>query len=224
MDPEAARAKIRQMVAAAGKSLAPDAMAAVVEGTGFSMRSLEAELEKLLLYVGPRPTVVLADVMAVLSSSREANIFDLTNAMSGRDAGRALRSLRNLMAQREPVPQILGVLAGEIRGLIVARAALEGKLGGKFDTGMPFPAFQERVLPLLATEAEGDDGSAAKLLAMKPFRAFNLLKAAARFSAPELLRALEAMHETDLLLKTSGHPEDLLLERLLLTVCAGGTS
>jgi hypothetical protein len=32
------------------------------------------------------------------------------------------------------------------------------------------------------------------------------------------------MHETDLLLKTSGHPEDLLLERLLLSLCADGAS
>lgn len=223
MDPEAARAKIRQMAAAAGKSVAPEAMAAVVERTGFSMRGLEAELEKLFLYVGLRPAIDLPDVMAVLSSSREANIFDLTNAVSARDAGRALRALRSLMAQREPVPQILGVLAGEIRGLIVARSALEKKLGGALDTGMPFPAFQVRVLPVLAKEVEGDDGSAAKLVAMKPFRAFNLLKSATRFSTPELLHALEAMHETDLLLKTSGHPEDLLLERLLLTVCAGRT-
>jgi DNA polymerase-3 subunit delta len=210
------------MVAAAGKSIAGDAITDIVERTGFSMRGLESEVEKLLLYVGPRPAITLADVMEVLSSSREANIFDLTNAVSGRDAGRALRALRSLMAQREPIPQILGVLASETRGLIVARGALEQKLGGTLDLGMPFPAFQARVLPLLAKEAEGDDGSAAKLLAMKPFRAFNLLKAATRFSMLELVRGLEAIHETDLALKTSGYPEELLLEQLLLTICAGG--
>lgn len=221
MDPDAARAKIRQMVAATGKSIAPDAIAGIVERTGFSMRGLESEMEKLLLYVGPRPAITQADVLEVLSSSREANIFDLTNAVSSRDAGKALRALRSLMAQREPIPQILGVLANEIRGLIVARGALEQKLGGVLDTGIPFPAFQARVLPLLEKETEGDDGSAAKLLAMKSFRAFILLKAAARFSTPELVRSLEAIHETDLNLKTSGHPEDLLMERLLLAICAG---
>jgi DNA polymerase-3 subunit delta len=223
MDPDAARARVRRMVEAAGKSIAPDAMAGIVERTGSSMRGLESEMDKLLLYVGPRPGITQADVLEVLSSSREANIFDLTNAVSGRDAGRALRSLRGLMAQREPIPQILGVLAGEIRGLIVARGALEQKLGGTLDTGMPFPAFQAHILPLLARETEGDDGSAAKLSAMKPFRAFNLLKAATRFSMSEILRNLEAIHETDLLLKTSGHPEELLMERLLLAICAGPT-
>jgi DNA polymerase-3 subunit delta len=221
MDPDAARAKIRQMVAATGKSIAPDAIAGIVERTGFSMRGLESEMEKLLLYVGPRPAITPADVLEVLSSSREANIFDLTKAVSERDAGKALRALRSLMAQREPIPPILGVLAGEIRNLIVARAALERKLGGTFDPATPFPAFQARVLPLLVKEVEGDDGSAAKLLAMKPFRAYTLLKAAARFSMPELVGGLEAIHETDLSLKTSGHPEGLLVERLLLAICAG---
>jgi DNA polymerase-3 subunit delta len=223
MDPDAARARIRQVVAEAEKGIAPDAIAGIVERTGFSMRGLESEMEKLLLYVGSRPVIALTDVLEVLSRSREANVFDLTNALSGRDAGRALRSLRSLMAQREPMPQILGVLAGEIRSLIVARAALEQKLGGALDTGMAFPTFQARVLPLLAKESEGDDGAAAKLLAMKPFRAFNLLRAATRFPMPELVRDLETVHETDLALKTSGHPEDLLMERLLLAICAAPT-
>lgn len=222
MDPDVARAKIRQMVAEAGKSLTLEAIAGIVERTGFSMRGLESEMEKLLLYVGSRPAIAEADVLEVFSSSREANIFDLTNAVSGRDPGRALRSLRSLTAQREPMPQILGVLASEIRGLITARTALEQELEGTLDVGMAFPTFQARVLPLLRRETEGNDAAAAKLLAMKPFRAFTLLKAATRFSMPELVRGLEAIHETDLALKTSGHPEDLLMERLLLAICATG--
>ena len=222
MNPDAARAKIRQMVARTGKSITAEAVAAIVERTGFSMRALESEMEKLLLYVGPRPAITEGDVLGVLCSSREANIFDLTNAASGRDAGKALRSLRSLMAQREPMPQVLGVLASEIRGLLTARAALESKLGGSLDMDMTFPTFQARILPRLAKEGEGEHRAAAKLLAMKPFRAFTLLKAATQFSMPELVGALEAIHETDLAFKTSSLPEELLMERLLLAICAAG--
>ncbi len=221
MDPEAARARIRQAVAAAGKSMAPDAVAAVVERTGLSARALESEMEKLLLYVGARPAITLPDVLEVFSSSRASNIFDLTSAVSDRDAARAVRAFRSLMAQREPIPQILGVLAAEIRSLILARGALERQLKGRLDIEMPFPTFQSRILPLLAQQTEGDDGSAARLLRMKPFRAYSLLKAATRFPLPALVRALEAIHETDLALKTSGHPEQLLVETLLLVICAG---
>jgi DNA polymerase-3 subunit delta len=221
MEPEAARTKIRQMVAAAGKTLAPDAVTSIVERTGISMRALESELEKILLYVGPRSTISMTDAVEVLSNSREANIFDLTSAVNSRDTARAVRAFRSLMTQREPVPQILGMLASEIRALIMARSALDRRLGGKLDPGMLFPSFQFRLLPLLTKAVEGDDGAASKLVAMKPFRAFKLLQGAARFSLTELEESLEAIHETDLALKTSGHPAELLLEQLLIGICRG---
>jgi DNA polymerase-3 subunit delta len=220
MRPEAARAKIQERVAAAGKTIAGDAVASIVDRTGFSMRGLESEVEKILLYAGTRPTITAADVREVLSSSREAHIFDLTNAVSSRNAGKALQALRGLMARREPVPQILSVLAGEIRVLILARGALERQLGGTLDVSMPFEAFLSRIQPRLGQKMEGDDGSAAKLLQMHAFRAFNLLKGATRFSMPDLVRGLKAIHELDLALKTSGHPEGLLMEQLLIQLCA----
>lgn len=222
MNPEAARAKIREVVKDGKKSIDPDAVTAIVERTGTSMRALQSELEKILLYVGTRPTVTTTDVMAVLSSSREANVFDLTNALSSRDAGQALAALRSLSAQREPIPRILGTIANEIRSLLVARCVLDARFAGQVDPAMAFPAFQARILPRLKEASEGDDGSAAQLAEMHPFRAFQMLRSASRFSQAELLRALGILHETDLTLKTSGHPEGLLLEQLLITICGGG--
>jgi DNA polymerase III delta subunit len=86
---------------------------------------------------------------------------------------------------------------------------------------MTFAAFQARHLPRLSAEDEDDDGSAARLKAMHPFRAFNLLKAAGRYRLEELLGALAAIHDADLSLKTSGQPDSLILEQLVLGLCAG---
>jgi len=221
MNPEAARAKIREMVSAAGKSIDEEAVAGILSRAGSTMRGLVSEMEKLLLYVGTRPAIRTADVLEVFRHSREANIFDLTNAVSSRDAGRALLALRSLLTQREPAPLILNVLAGEIRNLIIARSALDRWLDGTLDPAIPFETFRFRVLPRLKEPREGDDGSAAKLLEMNPFRAFNLLRGASRFSLDRLIQGLEAIHETDLTLKTSGHPEALLLEQLLIKICPG---
>lgn len=221
MNPEAARTKIREMVSAAGKRIDDEAVTGILTRTGTSMRGLVSEMEKLLLYVGARPAVQVEDVLEVFSHSREANIFDVTNAVSSRDAGKALLALRSLLTQREPAPLILNVLAGEIRNLIIARSALDRWLDGKLDPALPFETFRFRVLPRLKEPRDGDDGSAAKLLDMNPFRAFNLLKGASRFSLDRLLEGLEAIHETDLTLKTSGHPEALLLEQLLVKLCTG---
>jgi len=57
---------------------------------------------------------------------------------------------------------------------------------------------------------------------MHPFRAFTLLKSASRYTERELLDGLEAAYEADLALKSSGQPEDLILELFVLRLCAGG--
>ena len=105
MKPEVARARIKEAVHRAGKRIDEGATTCIVERTGFSVRTLESELEKILLYVGrsrggaPRRTS-----WPFLSSSREAGIFDLTNALEEsrrrRGAARAARPRRP--ARRRP--------------------------------------------------------------------------------------------------------------------------
>ena len=219
VSPDAARAKIREVAAAAAKRIDADAVAGIVERTGASMRGLASELGKLMLYVGSRPTVTAADVAAVLSQSREANVFELTNALSEQDGGRALLALRSLLTQREPAPRILGMVAAEVRGLILARTVIEERLAGSFDAGMPFEAFRGRVLPGLSKTQEGVDTATAKLLRLNPFRAYNMLKGAARVPMAALLNRLEAVRDADLALKSSGQPEALVLEQLLIRLC-----
>ena len=221
MRPEMARAAIRERVAEGRKAIDEDAAAGIVDRTGFSVRALESEVEKILLYVGDRPRITLEDVTAVLSTTREAGVFDLTNAVDEREVGRALRALRGLLAQREAGVAILGVLAGGVRNLIVARCALERRLEGDIDPRMPYATFQARILPRLFADDGEDDGSVAVVKAMHPFRAFTLLKAAGRYRLEELLWALSAIHEADLALKTSGQPESLILENLVFRLCAG---
>lgn len=211
MSLDAARARIRGAASEAGKTVDRESVEYILERTGLSMRALAAELEKLILYVGPRPTIALADVRQVLSVSREAGMFDLTNAVAARDAARALTALRNLLVQREPAIKLLGALAHEVRNLLLARCLIDAKLQGRFDAGMPFAAFQARILPAVAAEV-GER--------MHPFRLYNMLRGAAAFSQDELLRALLDIADTDVSLKTSGQPESLLLETLLLRICA----
>jgi DNA polymerase-3 subunit delta len=219
MRPEAARARIAEAVKQTGKTIEEAAARRILEQTGFSVRALDSELEKLCLYVGARGTITPADVEAVLVNSREAHTIGLANAVSDKDAARALRALRSLLAQREPALRILFAVAAEVRHLILGRSVLETRLQGRLDASLGYPAFQSRILPRLQEPGTGEDG-AAVLAGMHPFRAFNLLRAAARFSLPSLLRALDAVHEADLLLKGSGQPEDVILEHLVLAICA----
>jgi DNA polymerase III delta subunit len=111
--------------------------------------------------------------------------------------------------------------AGTVRALLVARCVLDRRLDGRLDPRATYATFQARVLPRLAADAGEDDGAAAKLRAMHPFRAFNLLKAANRFAQAELLRGLAAIHDADLALKNSGQAEGVILETLALALCRG---
>jgi DNA polymerase-3 subunit delta len=223
MKPDVARARVADAVGRAGKRIDNDAIVAIVERTGFSVRGLDSELEKILLYVGDRTEVRRADVLDVLSNSREASVFDLISALEARDAAGALRALRSLAMQREAAQATLGMMAGTVRGLIVARAVLDRRLDGQFDPRLTYATFQARVLPRLAADAEADDGAVARVRGMHPFRAFTLLRAAARFSQDELVRGLKAVHDADRALKTGAQPEGLILETLAVALCAGET-
>jgi DNA polymerase-3 subunit delta len=219
MKPELARKRIHEVISRAGKRIDGDTTTAIVERTGFSVRALDSELEKIILYLGDRTEVRRADVLAVLSNTREASIFDLTNAIEERDAGGTIRALRSLAAQREAAQPVLGMIARTVRTLIVARCALEERLEGTFDAGMSYGTFQARILPRLASESGPADEAAAQFRSMHAFRAFTLVKAASRFTLPELLDGLRAIHEADVALKTTGQQEGLILEGLALALC-----
>ncbi len=218
MRPELVRAAIRDRLKAAKKQIDADAVDWIVERTGFSMRALASELDKVVLFVGERPRIQVGDVAAVLSNARESGVFDLTNAIDDRDARRAMGALRGLLAQREAEQAILGLIAAELRQLIIARCAIDGRLGGSFDPGLSYPAFQSRVLPKLSADAP-KDGSAAKLSAMHPFRAYNLLRSGARYNVEELVQALRTMHALDLAGKAGGSLDAVALEGLILSLC-----
>ncbi len=220
MKPEVARARIADAAERARKRIDDDAVQAIVDRTGFSVRALDSELEKILLYVGRRTEVRRADVAAVLSNSREASIFDLTNAVEAGDAAAALRAWRALAVQREAALSVLGMIASVVRSLVLARCVLDRYVDGQLEARMSYGTFQARVLSRVTKDAPSDDRAAAKIRDMHPFRAFNLLRAAGRFTQAELLDGLRAIHDADLALKTAGQPDGLILEPLMVTLCS----
>ena len=124
------------------------------------MRALSPR-SKILLYVGDRPRITLEDVTEVLSTIARRGCSTSPMRVDEREAGRALRALRGLLAQREAGVAILGLLAGEVRSLPVARCALDRRLGGEFDPRMTFATFQARLLPRLSAEDGRDDDPAS---------------------------------------------------------------
>ena len=82
-----------------GKRLTPDALLALGKKTGFDLRDSLKELEKLIAYAGDRKTIDRNDIDVVVEKTAEDSVFDLTSAIVGKNAGKALQILQQLFDQ-----------------------------------------------------------------------------------------------------------------------------
>ena len=174
------------------------------------LRSLQQELEKLVLFVGDQPSISARDVEIIFADQAEGWIFDLTRAIADRDAVAALSQLARLTAQGEHPLKLLGTIAAEARRLLSARQLLETQLRRVWKRGMTYQQFQQQVLeegmPLLTRNAYAD---------------YMCFQRADYFALGELRAHMAAIHEADFRLKSSGSNPRLVMERLILGMCLG---
>jgi DNA polymerase-3 subunit delta len=102
-----------------------EAARALVLAVGTTRTELDPALERVAAYAGERP-VTREDVEAVIVTTREANVFELTDAIGHRDHVTALRILARMVdGERDvgSVMRVLGMLVWQTRRLIVAATA-----------------------------------------------------------------------------------------------------
>lgn len=199
---------ISQRLRQAGKNIEPQARDMIVARAGDDLRTLQQELDKLLLYASGRPVIQPQDVETVVADHGEGWIFDLTRAVGDRDALGALGQLSRLMGQGEHPLKILGTIAGEVRRLITARALLDGDLRPYWKRGISYQQFQQ---------IAAKQGSAA--LTRSPYADYMCFQRAERFAMTELVGHMESLFDADLRLKSSGGQPRLVMEKLILGMC-----
>ena len=201
---------VNQRFRQAGKTLEPQAREMILLRAADELRALQQELDKLLLFVGDRPVVRAQDVEMIVADQGEGWIFDLTRAITDRDAGLALGHLARLMAQGEPPLKLLGTVVAEVRRLLSARQLIEGSARGVWQRGMTYAQFQQRVLK-----------QGAPLLTRNPYADYMCFQRADHFALNELRSHMEEIFDADFRLKSSGGDPRLVLERLILGMCLG---
>ena len=192
----------------AGKTLDYRAQEMFLARTGDDLRSVQQELEKLVLFIGDRSMITAQDVESVVVDQGEAWIFDLTRALGDRDAPAALAHLARLLAQGEAALKILATLTGEIRRLLRARQLLATDLAKLWRRGMSYQQFQQLV--------SRDRGP---LLTRNLYADYMCFQRAERFSLAELQSYMEALFAADYRLKSGGTQAGLVLEGLVLGLC-----
>lgn len=160
------------------------------------------------------------DVETVVGKTKEDRIFDLTNALSEKNAKAALLALQSLLEQGEQPLMILAMISREIRLLLQASILTQSGKLPPVTPGMEFPSFQKNVYPSVSAMAQGMARKEDLLVGKHPFVIFNALRHCRRFSCPVLIGYLDELLEMDRAMKSSATDPQLLLERFLIKACA----
>jgi len=87
---------------------------------GQQTRVADGELRKLATFAGNR-AIGVADVEVLVSDTRPASLFAITNAIDRREPAAAAAALERALEEGQPVLRIMAALEGRIADLIVAR-------------------------------------------------------------------------------------------------------
>jgi DNA polymerase-3 subunit delta len=184
--------------------LGPDAARELVDALGGDMMTLQSELEKLLLEAGARGAteIVVTDVETMVPAAKQRSLYELTEAISLKDAARALA--------------LLG-------GLLNASDGEDAAIGHVFSLAKTY-----RQMVVLNERQVKDQRAMWQVLwpgfRVAPFAADALITQARRYrNRAELLSGLRAIARADLELRSSPVDKRLVLERLVLRLAGRGS-
>ncbi len=107
---------------AARKSAAIDARAAaaLADMVGPNLWAMDSEIEKLSLYCRDRP-ISAEDVQALVTGAKEANVFQLVDAIMDRRPDAALAAMQTLLDAGAAGPYLLSMVARQARMIAIAQ-------------------------------------------------------------------------------------------------------
>lgn len=182
---------IEQRATKKGYAIEPDAAQLLADLVGTDIGGLDMALEKLATYAGGDERITCEHVEAVVAPTRVRSIFDLTDAIGGRDLPRATLTLRSALGGGESALMVLAMIARQLRHLLQVKEL--GASGAR-------PA------------------EIAKRVGIRPFLVDPLTVQSRRYATAELCAALDAVARADVRLKSSRLDPGVVLDRLLLEV------
>lgn len=178
--------------------LTDDAARELVDSLGAEMLTLESELSKLILYAESQnsSSIELADVETMVSAAKQRSLYELTDAISAKDAPRAVALLHGLLNASE---------SGE-----------DSAIGHIFSLAKTF-----RQMLVLNEKQVRDQRAIWQVLwpgfRVAPFAADALIAQARRYrDRSELTRGIELIARADAELRSNPADKRLVLERLVL--------
>src|SRR5712672_1341538 len=177
----------------------PDGARELVDSLGGDMMMISNELEKLILYVGEKKRLALGDVETMVLAAKQRSLYELTDAISSKDRVRALEVLDAILSTGDGEEAAIGhlyILAKTFRQMLVI---LERNVR---DQRMLWAALWQG-------------------FRVPPFAADDIIRQARRYkSKRELTRGIRLVAKADLALRSNPPGKRLILEKLVLDLCA----
>ena len=159
---------------------------------GNDLGKLHNELEKLVQYVGDRPSIQLPDAEDSVADLKLSTVYDLTEALGSASLGPALLALAKLAESGAPHVRTLWFVAQHFRSLLAAREAVDR--GVDPETALTGAGVRKNIV--------------WKVKRQLPTR-----------TVAQLRRALLRVAQVDDDLRRSKVPAQLLLDQLVLDLC-----
>ncbi|MEO8973083.1 MAG: DNA polymerase III subunit delta [Ktedonobacteraceae bacterium] len=180
---------ITKRAKAIGVSITPEAVAMLANFIGNQLRLLANELNKLATYVGQGATITADDVRQLSAQVQEARIFDLTDALAGRNRKQALDILHDLLADGEPPLKLISLITSQVRSLLLVKELSQKGMRGN---------------------------QIATTIGIAPFVAEKSLRQVTKFSPSQLENTYRQLLATDAALKRSRMTPEMALDLLVV--------
>ncbi len=171
------RGRARDLVENLGFHIEDDALEKVLTSSGNDFDTIRSEMEKLSLFIDPGGKAGLKEVDSVISRGGDVDVWELADAISRRDTGRAQVIMHGLLISGEKPVQIIGALWYNMVRMAWCRTLL--------DSG-------------------ADEGEIGNRLNIKNWRLKKLLSQASGFSVEEYHAILNILFELDVAVRSRG--------------------
>lgn len=173
------------------KDIKQDALDLFIELTGINFNIVSQELEKIILFLGERPTINKKDVEEIINRSLEQNVFLLTEYIQKGEKYKAIQLIKDLIVMKEEPIKLLALITSNYRLY-----------------------YQCKIL-----SRKGYSGQQiAKTINVHPYRVKLALNQVKHYQLTHLLNIIDQCAETDYKLKSSYMDKQLILELFILSL------
>lgn len=166
---------VREHVESAGGRIAPPAAHLLATNVGNDLLALSNEIEKLVLYKGSEATIEPGDVVLLSPYAAEATIFELVDALGGRQGAQVARLFQDKLNEGIDPFYLFSMIIRQYRLLLQTKSLL----------------------------ADGHNpGSIAAELKLRPFIVEKLARQARSYTMPQLEQIYRRLLEIDVAAKT----------------------